>query len=529
MKSFLKSLGEHLPFYLVAISLTLIVSALYLTGTASGGDWAWRGVPLDDTWIHLVYARSLAEQGGFFYNPGIPEAGMSSPFWVALLALAYKLVSPLGITPQWIAKGTTLFFALLVPMVTYHTALALGLKRGWAWVAGLAVILESNLAYGNVAGMEAPLASLLLLAAIWAVARQRPVLAGLSIGFLVVTRGEGVPLALVIGAVPVLQKYLGRKKFEFLNRGEISLGLKLFLPALLTGSLWAFYNLKVSGHILPNTYYVKHNFSLGWFNPDNIFNLWTGYFRYLSLFERGLWILCLAAIGVAVYHAIRVRRWDILAWVALVPFLHIYLFSNNIKVAADGVLWTYFTRRYLDVILPILVLLVAYGLNAAWEIVQASQKRLAFLVTPMVMLTGLALFIYNTAARNLQFITEYSWDTQNIETVDVAMARWVGENLPPETVIAATDAGALRYFAVPGQTIVDFIGLNCAACIGRPADELLNAFAPDYVIFFRQGLNNSWQYEELFGITAERVIILGGRELVAVRMLALPPWPPQQP
>src|SRR5437879_4023356 len=150
-------LREHFPFYIAAIVLTFVGAALYLFDRHSGSNSALVGLPLDDNWIHLVYARSLAQQGWFNYNPGVPEAGMSSPFWVILLALAYKLLTPLGISPQLCAKSLSLFCALGVPVLTYHVARPFFAHAHWAWLAGLLAVVEPNLAYGNVAGMEVPL------------------------------------------------------------------------------------------------------------------------------------------------------------------------------------------------------------------------------------------------------------------------------------------------------------------------------------------------------------------------------------
>ena len=48
--------------------------------------------PLDDSWIHRVYARALAHGEGFAYNPGQQETGATSPLWVIVTA-----------PPHWLA------------------------------------------------------------------------------------------------------------------------------------------------------------------------------------------------------------------------------------------------------------------------------------------------------------------------------------------------------------------------------------------------------------------------------------------
>jgi hypothetical protein len=46
---------------------------------------------VDDTYIHLVYARNLAEAGEFSFNRGDPTYGATSPLWVGLLAAVHLL------------------------------------------------------------------------------------------------------------------------------------------------------------------------------------------------------------------------------------------------------------------------------------------------------------------------------------------------------------------------------------------------------------------------------------------------------
>ena len=67
----------------VLVGLTLL--------TVATGWWflsgAGPGFPLDDAWMHLVYARALAAGEGLAFNPGQPEAGVTAPLWTVLAAL----------------------------------------------------------------------------------------------------------------------------------------------------------------------------------------------------------------------------------------------------------------------------------------------------------------------------------------------------------------------------------------------------------------------------------------------------------
>jgi len=515
----------HLPFYLVAILVTSAAAMYYLTNHSSGGDWAWIGLPLDDNWIHLVYARSLAEHGWFYYNPGTAEAGMSSPIWVIILAGVYKIFTPLGVTPQWIAKGSSLFFALAVPIASYHLALQIGMQRRWAWAAGILVTIEPNLAYGNVAGMEVPMFTFLTLLAILLCLRESYLACGITLGMLVITRGEGTPVALLIGTLPFFVLYLKRKDLTILTTDELKLGLKLFLPALITGGAWALYNYATGVSFLPNSYIVKHNFALGYFNLENLINFTTGYVAHLAWFEQGTWIITLLGVTAAGIRLYKDRAYVPLLLLLVIPIVSVYLFSINMKFGPEGILWTYASRRYMDFLLPVLILLFVTGAEYVWRRLHDTTNRWLVLVAPLALIGIIGLLAYNIATRNIAFAQLYSWDTENIEQVSVKMGRWLRDTLPPNAKIAVTDAGAMRFFARPDEVIVDFLGLNCRQCVGRPFAELANEIKPDYLVFFSQGLNDSFKYEVMYALKPDRLTILGGGELVAVKVLSLPSWP----
>lgn len=121
----------------------------------------FRGYRIDDVYIHLTYARGLAETGGLHYN-GVVVNAMSSPAWALLLAVG--LVA--GLPPLLLAKG--LGFAC--------TALALALAAGLAArrgagpaacrAAGVAAAAAPWFAKFAATGMEVGLAAAWALAVV---------------------------------------------------------------------------------------------------------------------------------------------------------------------------------------------------------------------------------------------------------------------------------------------------------------------------------------------------------------------------
>src|SRR6185295_13480057 len=67
------------------------------------------GLPLDDGWIHLQFARNLAQGRGLSYNPGELVTGSTAPLWTALLALLFPL--PRGVILWTKLLGMLLYLA----------------------------------------------------------------------------------------------------------------------------------------------------------------------------------------------------------------------------------------------------------------------------------------------------------------------------------------------------------------------------------------------------------------------------------
>jgi len=132
-----------------------------------------QGFPLDDAWVHAVYARSLAEAGLLAFNPGIPAPGITSPLWAALLALL-RLLAP---DPE------TLVLASKLAGFALHAGAAVLVLRSLS-AAGAAVperllgaglvALHPDLIAGSVSGVEIPLAALAGCALLWAAQHERP-------------------------------------------------------------------------------------------------------------------------------------------------------------------------------------------------------------------------------------------------------------------------------------------------------------------------------------------------------------------
>ena len=117
------------------------------------GFWYWE----DDAFIHLEFARSVAEGRGFAFN-GALTYGDTSPLWVLLLAGAHALI------PAWIPAGKTLMalsgFAALAATRSFALKVAPEGVAPQLFAAVLVALVALNpyFVYWLLSGMEAPLA-----------------------------------------------------------------------------------------------------------------------------------------------------------------------------------------------------------------------------------------------------------------------------------------------------------------------------------------------------------------------------------
>ena len=121
------------------------------------------GFPLDDSWIHLTYARNLVTNGEWAFQPGLPSAGSTSPLWTGLLALGF-LTSLAPYLWTYFLGGLILFglgwlgeYVVRALRPDYHPRLP--------WV-GLFIVAEWHMIWSAASGMETLLHAFLITASL---------------------------------------------------------------------------------------------------------------------------------------------------------------------------------------------------------------------------------------------------------------------------------------------------------------------------------------------------------------------------
>ncbi len=426
---------------LIFLAAHVATALFFLLDRSPGTAAALVGLPLDDAWIHLVYARSLAALQGFAYNPGQLETGSTSPLWAVLLVPASWAARAFGISVVLPAKITGILAGLGASVGAARLARFLGLGLAVELSAGLAIAVDPALAFSQVSGMEVMLASALALWTMGFLAADCPGRASVAAALAPLARPELI--LLTVPALAIIEWRLHQHGAPPRSR------LLVLVPAVVCVGGWMLYCMLVSGYPLPSTFYAKFSGRLG-FLSHNLVQVFAQVVPSWPWFVHGTGFI-LWAVGAAVL----VRRGIVAVLAVVFPVAYLLAVAGS-QFLPDAS--PFYWQRYLLPALPLLLVCVVTGAAqvAAW----AWQRRRrawapAYAVAAAVLLLGSLSGLPSGLRRGASL---YAWNCQNIEELNVTMARWLRDHTAAQDVIAVSDAGAARYFG--DRVILDIIGLN---------------------------------------------------------------------
>jgi hypothetical protein len=477
----------------VAVALAAVLPlALFVVSERSVAGVA--GFPLDDSWIHLHFARNLAEGAGFAYNPGRPVAGSTAPLWTLLLG-AGALAAGATVT---MAKALGVLCALGAAVLTRRAALAWVAPRPVAVVAGIALLWMGPIAWGALSGMEVTLAALLVAGALLAHAAGRDGPSALLAALAAAARPEA---ALLLPLLALARPLTPARIVAF-----------TVIPLAIAAPIVAFSYATV-GAPYPATAAAKVEGGLiGWLGgvrePVSL-TLAGRPWAFLREWAGWLWsthaLLPLAAVPATVLAWRRAGR--PLGLVALALIVHPLGMALLAPYRGPG----FQEGRYSIHLLPLALVVVAVALGSP----RAARRRL-------VSLAWLALAIWAL----LPAAQRYGWGVQNIEAMQVGIGRWIDAQTPRTARLAVNDIGAIAF--VSRREIIDLMGLVTPEILPyrRQGEEgvirFLGEVCPDYVIIFPTWFPRlaarADLLEPLHRVRLDRVEVSGGPEMVVYRI-----------
>ena len=400
------------------------------------------GAVVDDTYIHLQYARNLAETGELAFNRGDPTYGATSPLWVLLLACVYRAGGDLLLS----CRILSWLFAVGSIALVYRLALAIAGRTAAPAVSALICACEAWFVRWSVVGMETSFAVFMVLLAITAAfsaARSpaRSALFGLVLFLAVLSRPEVLALAALSIAACAFAPGPRRRRWLY---------LAVFVPLL---AVWLFLIHRHTGSFFPLTAGAKQGRAV--LSP--------------IIFARALipakimgatillpWLVLIAGLAHAVFRERSLTslfigrggaRGEMRPGVLLV-ILWVFALPASYVIFDFQVL-----SRYLVPVIPCVIVLGA----VSWEKLSAIVWRGAG-----ARRAAMAVFVLLVAA---QSVTVYEkvvvpptrQFSRALETVVCGMGEWLRENTPPGTLVATPDIGAIGY--VSRRRVLDLGGL----------------------------------------------------------------------
>ena len=447
-------MSRCLPILLIV--LAALVSLLALV-TTSPDYLVALGFPLDDAWIHAVYARNVGLTGSLAFNPGIPATGATAPLWAWVTAIPYVFTDQLAtllVATKLVGFGLHVLTALLV----YGALAERDADQLPRLVGALVVAAHPDLVAASVSGMEVPLAACAAAAILWAQRRAGWVVYAVLCAAAPLARPELATLSVI---VPTLT-WVGRdhRRLRTLLAGAV-IGSGVSFGGL------AWRNLLVAGLPLPATFYAKVG--------DSPFSVWVAERRGFMDLLTGIpvvdsSVIVTVLLGLAVYTVATQKptafhRTASAAFIAGMIFCAVS-FALVAPLDADG----FYFVRYMLPVLPLLIGPIPVLID---DLVLAHAPRLRWAVV-----VGICVFLGTSVAIDAPSrYARLANDARNIDDVQVAMGRSLSA-ASDHDVIWVTDAGAIRYFGKP--FVVDMIGLNVPDLLGTQSQPYLDVHAPDY-------------------------------------------------
>lgn len=473
----------------------LLGGGIFLLPGLASTPAALAGFPLDEAWARLVYARSLANEARIAFNPGPPEAAVSSLLWVGLMALLIKTLGALGLSVVALAKSVSLLAGAAAVALTGRLAARIVGRGLFGIVVGLLLALDPGFGYASASGVETTLFAALAVGAVLAFLEGRQPLTGGLLALATLTRFEGLLLASLIALavlVPLLADLRGRLARRNLPSGrELLIAAALIAPAAAAFWLWGALDGTSQDGYWPRPLYLALP-ALAAPGPADLIGLWRGYLA------ASVWALVgpgpLAALPVLALGAWWLARRSprIAPPVVLFPIL---AGLGAAAVVAAPAPWGFEQRRLVDPTRPFPTLLFALGvltlwrLGRSWSALRPSDRRRPWLAAATTVLAA-AVPLAGLAPLWARLPLEYSRAVAGLDATYFALARYAREELPAETLIVALEPGTLRY--VSRRPVADARGRHTRGLAGIPILDALVEARAEYAALPRQPLYESW-------------------------------------
>jgi hypothetical protein len=436
----IKKYGAVAAIVLVALFIVWAFAATVLAVTRP------MGLPLDDSYIYLTYAKQFGRAQPFTYFPGGGySAGSTSVLWPMLLA------------PFWTlgARGHALVWVSYLMCSALYVGVALGVWRFTRTILGEVpglvaagvTLAIAPFAWCALSGMEVAFAAALLLAMLMLLAnssKQGP--PSLRLGVVMAAASLARPEAmLVVFAVCCICALQRRRTLR---------AAAWWLVPLVPPVAWLITNKLLAGNFMPNTGVAKSHFYL----PGFDWTYWieavtqqTGKMLRALFWDAKSPLVWPKVVGLLVIiGAVRVWLWARREDRRLVGALLIGVpFAMMLAVIASSGSWDFQRYRYIAPAFPLLAILVGFA-------VAPPRRRLPPVVWPAGVGLIFCFFAWSAWRPMRADMLVFAQGAMDTNSQVVQIGHYIHDRLPDARVMFH-DAGAISYYG-DGE-VYDMLGL----------------------------------------------------------------------
>jgi len=418
------------------------------------------GLPLDDSYIYLTYAKQFGRAEPFtYFSGGGYSAGSTSVLWPMVLAPFWTLGAR-GHALVWVSFVVCTALYALTLVGVYRLVRELVQSQLAGLLAAAMVLGIAPFAWTSFAGMEVAFASALIVWTLYLLARvpshdleppRKRLIACLAATAL--SRPEAMMIVFFVVAVAVVQR-ARRKRWRA--------GALWAVPAI-APIAWLVANKLLAGNFMPNTGVAKSHFYLPGFDwtywweavTTQTGRMFTGLFADKAsplVWPKVVAVLWLAGAGRIAVWAIRERK--LLAGFLLVTSP----LGLILAVIASSGQWSFQNYRYIAPAFPLIFITAAcaFGPPRRWPAhvaVYEVKARWAWLAGSAVLV---ALFLRASIPGMREDIMLFAQNATDLNKQVVTLGRYVKRKLPDASIMFH-DAGAVAYY---GDTrVYDMLGL----------------------------------------------------------------------
>jgi len=399
----------------------------------------------DDSYISFRYAENLAEGNGITFNPNErPVEGYSNFLWILLCSILVRFGLDL---PYWAPRMGVLFGILNIFL--FWLILRRRTEYSWHLVIPLMLLACSApfLLYA-ISGMETPLFSFLLLAAIfladYAFNTERSlwfILFSVTSVLVAFCRPEGV---ITFPTIAVLLIYFSKKCNKETPRSVMKpllLASVLFVISLLAYNVW---RIRYFGEVIPAPFLSKAggggSILRAWYTNLHFFFIRQNhYFAPFGYYYGALTLLAVVALA---FEDLRRPASSLELTSLILTMVYMAVYVNFVDWMPG--------MRYYSALIPLLLIPIARLQEGLFREFNPTSSFRAAIRFSIISIAILLMSLFGVA----QLKIDAQRNEESTSSSLVALGKWLKHSIPPGSLMAISDVGATPYYS--GLPTLDF-------------------------------------------------------------------------